>query len=207
MYQRRQKVTTKIPIQRKGTKYIARASSHLENSVPLVIAVRDMLKLAKNKKEVKKMINSNSLKINGRIVKDQRESIKLFNILQADKTYTLTLSKTHRFTFIPSKSSDRLCKVTNKKLLSAKKIQLNLHDGSNILTKDKINVNDSIYLSPENKITKHISLEKGKTVFIMSGKYSGLSGKISSIENKKAEIKLENKEEPVKLDVKQLIVQ
>jgi small subunit ribosomal protein S4e len=77
MHQARQSVTTKIPIERKGTKYIVRSSSHINDSVPLLIAVRDILGLAKTAREVKHMIQTKLLKINGRLVEDFKESIKL----------------------------------------------------------------------------------------------------------------------------------
>ena len=105
MHQTRQEATTRLPIERKGTKYIARASSDLENSVPVIIALRDILKLAKTKKEVKKMIIQKMLKINGREVIDQNESIKLFNLFEADKAYVLKLSQTRKFFFEETKDS------------------------------------------------------------------------------------------------------
>jgi len=179
MHQKRQTVVTKLPIQRKGTKFVARALCHPRNSVPVVIAMRDMLKLARTTKEVKKMINDGLLKINGKPVKDHRDSIRLFNILEAGKTYKLTLLPTHRFTLEEIKNTkERLCKVIDKKLTKGNKIQLNLYDGSNVLTKDKINVCDSVYLDFSGKITKHVPMEKGKSGFVISGKYAGLSGKI-----------------------------
>lgn len=207
MHQKRQTVTTKIPITRKGTKFVARALSHHRDSVPVVIAVRDMLKLAKNAKEVKKMIHVKALKINGKPVRDHRESIRLFNIFEADQPYELTLSNTHRFTLLPAKKKDeRLCKVINKKLLKGNQIQINLHDGSNVLSSDKISVNDSVYLDFSQKIKSHVPFEKGKKAFVISGKYSGLSGKIDSIVNHKAAIKLDNKETPVLLPKRRIIV-
>ena len=185
MHQTRQEASTKLPIQRKGTKYVARARGDLQNSVPVVIAIRDILKLAQTAKEVHQMIKQKLLKVNGRIVIDPRESINLFNILEAGKSYTLTLLPTKRFTFkeTPIKEG-RLCKVVNKRLVSNGKIQFNLHDGSNIITKEKIKIGDSIYLDLSGKILKHIPLEKGKKVLIYKGKYMGLYGKINSIERK-----------------------
>ena len=82
MHLTRQQVTTKLPIPRKGTKYIARASSHLSDSVSVLLAVRDMLKLAKNAKEVRRMVQDKLLKINGTLVMHAHESIKLFNHLE-----------------------------------------------------------------------------------------------------------------------------
>jgi len=190
MRRTREQTTTKLPIERKGTKYIVRTASHVENSVPVLIAVRDMLKLAKTAKEVQKIINSKQIKINGKIVKDFHQSIKLFNILSIGKNYRLSFLETGKFYFEEIKSSDsRPCKVTNKKLLKHSLIQLNLHDGSNIITKEKINVNDTIYLDISGKITKQLPLKTGLEIFVISGKHIGKKGKIESLENGSALIK------------------
>lgn len=195
MYQSRQAASTKLPIHRKGTKYVASALSDRKNSVPVVIAVRDMLKLSRTKKEVKKMIQSKLFKINGKLVKDYRDSIKIFNLFEAGKVYVLSLLPTGKFVFEEaSNSKTRLCKVINKKLIKNSQVQLNLHDGTNILTKEKIKVGDSVYLDLEGKMGKHVPLEKGKDAFIISGKYLGLSGKISSVKENKVLVKLKEKE-------------
>jgi len=208
MHQKRQEVTTKIPIPRKGTKYVVRASSHLKEAVPVVVAVRDILKLARTSKEVKRMINNNLLKINGKLVKDLRESIKLFNLFEADKLYHLALSNTHRFVFKEHKQkNERLCKIIGQKLLKGSKIQINLHDGTNIISGKKFKVGDSLYLDLSGKITKHVSVEKGKNAFVMSGKYAGLNGKIESTKDKKAVIKFTDKEGSAELSISQIIVE
>lgn len=184
MHQTRAHVTTKIPINRKGTQYVARASSHKSDSVPVIIAVRDMLHLAKTAKEVNEMIKDRLLKINHKAVKDYRESIKLFNILEAGKTYRLTILPTNKYSFEEiSKTDPRLCKVTDKKLLNNNVLQLNLHDGTNLVTKSKISTNDSVYLDSENKIKSHVAFEKGKKAFIISGKYTGKHGVIKEIKS------------------------
>jgi small subunit ribosomal protein S4e len=190
MHQTRAQTTTKIPIPRKGTKFVARSFGDLQNSVPVVVAVRDMLKLAQTSAEVKKMINKKSLKINGKEVKDARDSIRLFNVLEADKTYVLTLTDNGRFALEESKSKDRMCKVINKTILRGKITQLNLHDGSNVISKDKVAVQDTLYLGLDGKISKHVSLEKGKECFVISGKYLGKKGKIESVENGTAKVKI-----------------
>ena len=55
------------------------------------------------------------------------------------------------------------------------------------------------------KLKRIIKFEKGKEVFVISGKSVGLSGKILELEGKKAKIKLENGKE-VELDMAHLIV-
>ena len=206
MHLKRQKASTKLPIPRKGTKFIARALSHIDNSVPVVIAVRDMLKLAKNTEEVKKMIQNKLLKINGRFVKDYRHSIKLFNIFEAGKSYFLTILPTRKFAFEETKDKNlRLCKMINKKILKDGIIQLNLHDGSNVISKDKIPVGDSVYLDFEGKIKKHVSLEKGKKIMIITGKYLGLRGNIESLKENKLIISLDDKNKSAELKSWQVV--
>jgi len=191
MHLTRKESSTKLPIERKGTKYIARASSHIDNSVPVVIAVRDMLNLAKTANEVKKIIQQKILKINGRPVKDYRESILLFNIFEAGKTYELSILPTKKFFFKETKNRDsRLCKVVSKRLIKKGLTQLNLHDGSNVITKDKISVGDSVYLDFQGKIKKHMSIAKDKEAFIFSGRYAGQQVKITDLDDKKVKVKI-----------------
>jgi small subunit ribosomal protein S4e len=191
MHQTREQSSMKWPIPRKGTKYVAKPFSHKEDSVSVLLAVRDMLKLAQTAKEVKLMIKQKLLKVNGRQVYDYRESIKLFNLITAGKTFRLIILPTNKFSFeeVPA-SEARLCKVVNRRLLSKGRVQLNLHDGSNIISKDKIAVEDSVYLDSAAKVKKHVAFEKGKKVFIISGKYVGTEGTIESISGKEVKVKL-----------------
>jgi len=193
MHQTRKQSTPKLPIPRKGTQYIARASSHTYDSVPAVIAIRDMLHLAKTSKEVEKMIMRKLLKINSRVVEDLHESITLFSILEAGKSYVLKLSPTRKFFFEETKdNSGRLCKVIGKRLVKKGKIQFNLHDGSNVIADNKIKIGDSLYLDFSGKIKKHIPLEAGSQVFIIKGRYMGSEGKIAKIDEKKILVKFKD---------------
>ncbi len=197
MYQTRAEVTTKIPIPRKGTKYVARARSDIHNSVPVVIAVRDLLQLARTAKEVKEMIQNKLLKLNGREIKDLNESIKLFNILEAGDSYQLTFSKNGKFVFAKTQMKERICKVMNKKTLKSNKTQLNLYDGSNILSNDKINVNDTVYLDFAGKIKKHVQFEAGREGFVISGKFVGYAVKIENVDGGKVRVKIKGGESAV----------
>ncbi len=190
MHQKRQQMSKRLPLPRKGTKYVVRAASHHTMAVPVLIAVRDMLNLAESAREVKSMIHNKKLKLNARQVKDLHESVKLFGQLEADKPYRLTLLPTGKFVFKElKKPEDKLLKVLNKRLVSGGKIQLNLHDGTNIVTNNEaIKINDSLYLDEENKINGHLSFEKGKNVFITKGKHQGTTAKVLSIKGKQVTI-------------------
>ena len=87
MHQTRNEVIRALPLPRKGTKYVAYALRHNSTSVSIVVAIRDMLKLASTSKEVKGMIHNKALKINGKPAKDLHDPINLFSIFHADKNY------------------------------------------------------------------------------------------------------------------------
>lgn len=198
--------TKKLPITRKGEKYLARPLLSTEDSVSVSLALRDMLKFIKTTKELKQLLHNKSLKINGRTVKDCRDSIKLFSIFEAgSKSYRLSILPTKKFILEESKDKKRLCKVIGKKLVKDNKIQINLHDGANLVSKDKINTNDTLYLDISGKVLSHIPFEKAKEVFVMSGGYTGLTGKVQSAKGSKLTIKFKDKEDAVELDAKHLI--
>jgi small subunit ribosomal protein S4e len=198
--------TKKFPITRKGDKYLARPLMSTEDSVSVSLALRNMLKLVKTTKELKQLIHHKMLKINDRIVKDYRDSIKLFSIFEAgNQAFRLTILPTKKFTFETASDKKRLCKVIGKRLVSGNKIQINLHDGTNLISKDKINTNDTIYLDFSGKVLSHIPFEKAKNVFVMSGKYTGLEGKVQSMKDGKAMIKFKGKEDASELGANHLI--
>ena len=208
MHLKRNHLSRKLPLPKKGTKYIARANSNSRDGLPVVVAVRDMLKLAKTSKEVRFMINNNLLKINGRNVKNVKESLVLFNIFEADKIYELGILPTGRYTFEETKSKSRICKVSGKTNLKNKKVQLNLHDGTNLLIslKEKVKVGDSVEIYFNGKLRKVIPLEKGKKITVISGKNVGLHGKIQEIDGIKIKIKFDEIDKEVELDKSHIFV-
>lgn len=175
------------PIPRKGTKYLAVASHDKTKSLPLIIVLRDILKIVENKKEAKKIINEKQIKINSKEIKDINYPICLFDILTLgnEKSYKTLLSGKKKIFFeeVSGKDSEvKIFKVIDKKILDGKVIQLNLMHGKNIISKEKVNTGDSIVFNfKENKIVKIIPLEKGKDAFVTEGKHAGHIGKIEEI--------------------------
>ncbi|PIO07456.1 hypothetical protein COU62_03700 [Candidatus Pacearchaeota archaeon CG10_big_fil_rev_8_21_14_0_10_35_219] len=204
MYLTRSKVNKKVPIPRTGTKYVAKALSHSNQGIPVVVAVRDLLGLAKTSREVKLMVKAKKIKLNGKVVKDIREGVRIFNLLEVGKVYKLIATTSGRIAFEETKDKERVTKIIGKKILKNGKIQMNLHDGTNVLTKDNVNVGDSVYLDSENKVAKNVKMEKGKEVFIISGRSVGNIGKIKEVSEKKIHVQLEERE--VDLDKSHIIV-
>ena len=100
-----------------------------------------------------------------------------------------------------AQTKHKICKIKNKTVLKGNKIQLNLHDGRNIIAdKKEYKSGDTLMITlPEQKIENHFKLDKGSLVLITGGKYVGTIGTISElttvrgIESNKAVVESEGK--------------
>lgn len=71
-------------------------------------------------------------------------------------------------------------------MLKEGKIQLNLHDGRNILPgeelAEKIKTHDSLMISvPDSEIMQHFAYKEGSKVIVIGGKHSAQTGEIEEI--------------------------
>jgi len=172
-----------------------------------------MLKLAKNRKEVKKALHEKQILLNGKIIQDEKISVSLFDIitiLPSKEHYKMEISTNNKFILekiSESKSEKKIVKIINKKTLKNKRTQLNLGDGRNFLSNIKCKVNDSAVVDLKNKkIEKCLPLIEKAKVLIFSGKHVGKIETIDKInlERKNVGVKIEGK--PVNVLIKQLMV-
>jgi len=172
------------PVAKKGTKYVAKSSHNNSNSVPLAVLIRDVLKLVRTTKELKKVLNEKQIKVSGKEIRDTNYPIGLFDMITAgDKTFRVILGENKKFKMEESKDDGtKVIKIVGKKNLGKKGIQFNLMDGRNVLSNEKANVGDSvIYNYNDAKISKIIKMDKGSEGFVIKGKHAGVKGKIVNI--------------------------
>ena len=189
MHQKRLSAPNSWPITRKTNLWITRPSSgphSKEGSVPLTIALRDILKLGQNTKEIRHILNEGKILVDGVIKKDHRFPIGIFSIVSIPaikKYYRVLLDNKGRFILHPTKNSDiKLCKIKNKTTIRGGAVQLNLHDGSNINASNDYKTGDSILLKlPQRKITKHLECKPGNLAMVIGGKHSGEIGSIKEV--------------------------
>lgn len=172
------------PIARKGSKFVLKTSpgaSSIAKSVSITLILREMLGLAKTAKEAKAIINSGKLLINKKVKKDPAHGVGLMDVVEIDEIkgyYRMLLDYKGKFMLHPIPKAEtglRPCKIRSKKLIKAGKIQLSLHDGSNIIVDNKdYKPGDTLLLS-DGKVKEHFKMEKGATVFITGG------NKVSSV--------------------------
>ena len=215
MHLKRNKIGKFWPVPRKGTKYLAVATHNKNDAIPLVVIVRDVLKLVKNKKELQRIINERRIQINHKEIRETNYPVCLFDVINfpdIKKNYRAMLSTNKKMTFeeIPDEEAKtKIFKVISKKTLSNKKVQLNLIHGKNIISNEKVETGDSVVLNlKDNKILKIIPMKEGGNVFVVKGKHAGHQGKIQEIMDRggKSISKIISDEGKVNVWIKNIIV-
>jgi len=180
-------------VMKKENKYAVRPSPgphSFETSVPLSAAIR-MLGYANTMHEVKKLLQTKPVLVDGRRIKDQKMPIGVMDVLSfssLNENYRILRDHQGRALIIPisaSEASRKIGKIVMITAVKGKKLQINLQDGRNILVDKKpASCGDSIVLSvPKQKIESVIVFEKGSSVYLFKGKYVGDIGKVVEIEN------------------------
>src|SRR3989344_4673689 len=77
MHIKRQLTPKKWPIVKKGTAYIVKPNFNSENGLTILTILRDILKIAQTRKEVKKAIFSKNVLLNSKPLKDEKHSAVL----------------------------------------------------------------------------------------------------------------------------------
>jgi len=162
-------------------------------ALPLQVVVRDILKLAETGKEARTIIKAGEILVDGKVRKDHAFPAGLFDAIvipRIKKFYrVLPAARGLELREISDKESAvKICRIENKRALAKGKLQLNLHDGRNVLVeKDVYSTGDSLLISlPEQKILDHVKLERGNLVLISAGKNAGKSARIRDIVKNKA---------------------
>jgi small subunit ribosomal protein S4e len=162
-----------------------------DRSMPLLLIVRDMLKLADNSSEAKRILNEGNVVVNGKVRKDHKFPVGVFDILSiplVKANYMVLLDKKDKLSLVEidkRAASKKLCRVNGKSVIKEGAVQLNLHDGRNILPGESgtgIKTHDSLLISiPNNKIMKHFAYKEGSKVVVIGGKHSAQTGEIEEI--------------------------
>ncbi len=156
--------------------------------IPLQILVRDILKLVETGKEARTIIKKGEILVDTKPRKDHAYPVGLFDVISMPRTkqnYRVVPDvKGLALVEIPEKEADKkICKIENKTILKKGKLQLNLHDGKNLLTDNKdYKTGDSILIELTSlKILQHLALEKGNIGIVSEGANVGRIGKIVDI--------------------------
>jgi len=163
-----------------------------DRSMPLLLIVRDMLKLADNSKEAKRILHEGNILVDGKQRKDHKFPVGIFDILSIPAigaNYMVLLDKKGKLSLVAlgaEEASRKLCRVNNKTVIKGGVIQLNMYDGRNILPSNglgaEIKTHDSIMISLESdEILQRFAYKEGSKVMVIGGKHSAQTGEIEEI--------------------------
>ena len=169
----------------------------LRRCIPLGILIRDYFKLAESMREVRRILSEGHIKIDGRIRRNYKYPVGLMDVIEITTTGEFYRVVPHRQKFLwPIKidhkeANLKLCRIENKVTVKGGHIQLNLHDGRNILIRvaNPMNPEEDVYRTfdsllieiPDQNILNHVKLDLGTMVVVVDGRNVGRMGKIKSI--------------------------
>ncbi len=188
------------PILRKEYKWAVKPSPGphpINRCFPLLIIVRDILGYAKTAREARKLIAEGHFRVDGKIRRNYKYPVGLMDVLEIVDT-----GETYRVIPVPVKvlgliridreeAGFKLSRIENKTTVKGGHIQLNLHDGRNIIVRisDPTNPVEDVYKTlgtlkisiPGQNILDYVPLKEGVLAIISGGRNVGRVGRIVSI--------------------------
>lgn len=168
-----------------------------KRAIPLAIVLRDILGYAKNMREVKKLLAERKIIVDGVVRKDYKFPIGLMDVLtlpDAGKSFRVLPHPTCWLALVEiprEEASFKLCRVENKTTVKHGRLQLNLHDGRNVLIKvsEPFNPTEDVYRTldvlklslPDGGLLDHYRLGEGSWVAVTGGENVGKYGIVESI--------------------------
>ena len=169
-----------------------------DRCIPLALILRDMLGLAKTSREVKLILAEGKVKVDGKVRRDGGFPVGLMDVIEIvglDKAYRMVPHPKEFLTLLEVDGVEKdfkLCKIINKTTVKGGHIQLNLHDGRNLLIRvaDPTNPEEDVYETGDtlkldyrkNEILGHYKFKKGAYAVVTGGKNVGVHGVIEAIE-------------------------
>ncbi|KYC44913.1 MAG: 30S ribosomal protein S4e [Candidatus Methanofastidiosum methylothiophilum] len=159
-----------------------------EVSIPITILLRDYLGHATNRKEVNFILNNGDVLVNGRAIKNSSFPVGIMDVIEIPKTkeyFRVLFDKKGSVTLVKideSEKNTKLFKLINKTMITGNKLQLNLHDGTNVLSNEGYPTSSTLVMKvPEMKVVDSLEFKEGYMGLVIKGKNVSKIGKISKI--------------------------
>jgi len=167
-----------------------------EACIPLLVLVRDVLGYAETSREARILIKEGRFLIDGKVRRDPKYPIGLMDVVEvpdAEEAYRVLPGK-GRFVLHPVSGEEKgfkLCRVEDKTTVKGGHIQLNLHDGRNVLIRvenprnpveDVYKTYDVLKISiPEQEVLEHIKFGEGVYAIVTWGRRMGEVGRVVEV--------------------------
>jgi len=167
-----------------------------EACIPLLVLVRDVLGYAETSREARILIKEGRFLIDGKVRRDPKYPVGLMDVVEvpdAGEAYRVLPGK-GRFVLHPVGEEEKgfkLCRIEDKTTVKGGHIQLNLHDGRNVLIRvenprnpveDVYKTYDVLKISiPEQEVLEHIKFGKGVYAIVTWGRRMGEVGRVVEV--------------------------
>ncbi|MCL2712111.1 MAG: 30S ribosomal protein S4e [Methanomassiliicoccaceae archaeon] len=178
------------PLKRKLNVWVTKQSPGphaVERSLPAAVVLRDMLKVCDTAKEAKRIIGNREILIDGKPLRSHKMPVGIMDVLsipKMKKNYRMLLTDKGKLTLVEISEAEakwKLCRLENKTTVSGGKIQMNLHDGRNIIAGNKqYRTGDVLKLDLQaKKVSEAFPLAPGSLAMITDGPHAGRTAVIS----------------------------
>lgn len=159
-----------------------------EQGVPLLLILRNVLKLVRDKKEAKALMNSGEVKVDGEVRKKVGFPVGILDVISVGNQDFRVIIKKGSIQAISVKDEEKkIAKIENKKELKGE-FQYGFHDGKTLKTKKEFKRGSSLLLKlPNNKISEEIPLKEGSIVLVYKGGHKGKVAEVTDIRKMKLE--------------------
>ena len=195
-------------VSRKTSKFITKPSpgAHkLEQAVSINTFLKELVNVTSTTKESKFVLTNDEVLINGRRRRDFKAQVGFLDVVSVKSSnLNFLVSVNNKGELKPKELGDkeatkRLLKISGKTILGKDKVQINTFNGENLLVKEKdaksFKVGDSLIVEVSSlKVVEHVPLKEKSLVFVFTGKHSGKSGVLESINNKIVSVKNNDEE-------------
>ena len=171
-------------ISRKDKRFVVRTAPgpHPKSySYPVLVVLRDILALARTRREALTALNDGNVRIDGRVVRSEAFPVGLMDVIDlvnTGKSYRIVPSF-GRLVPVEVKQEEKdlkLCMVKSKKTTSGAKIGYGLHDGRTIFPEAEVDLKpgDSCIIKvPSQEFRSSFRLSKGSLALLIKGERSG----------------------------------
>lgn len=182
-------------IPRKGTKWIKRPAPgpHAQTeSIPLLLVVRDLKRLAASAREARLLLRQGSVLVDGKVVKDLSRGVGLMDTVSfgapLNEHYRVLKDRLGRLILVPIAASEATVKIGRvrfKHAVRGGKVEVTLHDGRNLLAPASTpwRVGDSLKIEvPDQKVVGHLKLASGQLALVSGGSHVGELARVDRVE-------------------------
>ncbi len=182
-------------IPRKGTKWVQRPSPGphpQDESVPLVLVLRDVLHVAQNAREAQILVRARAIHVDGKVVVDLARGIGLMDTLTLgaplNAHYRLFKDRRGKLRLYPipaDEASVKIGRIQRKTTVRGGKLQVTLHDGRNLVIPPGVDwkVGDSLKIHlPDQKVLGRLPFAAGHLAYVAGGSHVGELARIDKVE-------------------------